>query len=141
MTTTALALLFASASASFNLPQGLLSGLCWVESNHKVDAIHRYDGRKLRPGHIPAASRGICQIKLGVARSLGFVGTGRDLMDPQANIYYAAKLLKLHLEDNDGDLEMAIAAYNMGHCKFDKRECILNRVYVDKVLKAWREHR
>ena len=62
---TNLIMLFLSASNAYNLPTGLLSALCFVESGHKAQAVHHDDGN--------GDSLGVCQIKLEYVRCRAYV--------------------------------------------------------------------
>lgn len=124
MNSLILTLLFNSTSAQFGLPQGLLSALCYVESTHKVTAVHKDDGS--------SNSVGICQIKLITAKGLGFQGTEKQLMEPKVNIYYAAKYLAKQRK-RYGSITRGIIAYNRGNAKGLTRSN-----YSDKVTKQWR---
>lgn len=124
-----IALGFAMATSFFNLPQGLLPAICYVESHHKVNAINKYDGK--------TPSYGLCQIKEKVARDLGYTGSVRELHhNPITNTWYAAKLLRYQLNRYDGDPRKAVSAYNMGHFK-ERHGKTINRKYVSKVFQAW----
>ncbi len=118
------------ASQTFNLPPGLLSAVCWVESTHNPIALNVEDGG--------SPSRGVCQVKESTARHLGFTGPAHKLMDPSENTHYAAKYLRLQL-DRYGDTLQAVAAYNAGSYRADKNGHPRNRAYVRKVFKAWAE--
>lgn len=124
MSTVILTLLFATTSAQFKLPENLLSSLCWVESKHKVDAIHKDDGT--------TNSVGICQIKLKTAKWMGFKGTEKQLMDPKTNIYYAAKYLA-YQHSRYKSINKAIIAYNIGNAKN-----LTSTKYSTKVNTQWR---
>lgn len=133
MNTTTLALALLSASQSFELPKGMLSAICWVESTHRTHLISHNDGK--------GNSVGVCQIKLSTAKLVGFSGTEKELLHPSVNTYYAAKYLKKQLGRYDGDVLKAIAAYNAGTYRAGTSTFALNQKYVDKVLKAWDEQR
>lgn len=124
MTPLMLALLFAAASRNFGLPPNLLDSLCFVESSHRITAIHEDDGN--------SDSLGVCQIKFETAQWLGFEGTADDLMDPSVNIYYAAKFLSYQLKRYRGQTEKAVIAYNRGNAAGVTRTS-----YSVKVLKQW----
>lgn len=124
-----LILAFSSVSQTFDLPPGLLSALCFVESRHNPEAIHMDDGG--------SASLGICEIKLNTAKGLGFKGSQKDLMQPQINIYYAGKYLKQQLVRYDGNYLKAVASYNAGKYRVDDMGATKNWVYVHKVMKTW----
>lgn len=121
-----LTMMFNQASLQFDLPQGLLESLCWVESSHKVTAIHHDDG--------DSDSLGICQIKYTTSKWLGFKGTPKQLMNPRVNIYYAAKFLS-YQQHRYNSITRGIVAYNIGNAKHLTRSN-----YSDKVLKTWRSH-
>ncbi len=126
-------LLFFNITAQLELPPGLLSALCWVESNHKVTAINAQDGG--------SASYGVCQIKLDTARMLGYKGTVKTLKEPAVNVYWAGRYLKYQLDRYSGDPRKAVAAYNAGTHRVNKKGLIKNRKYVEKVFKAWARYK
>lgn len=120
-----LMLIMLSTTKAFNLPAGLLAGICKVESNYNVNAMHYDDGN--------GTSIGVCQIKLSTARQYGYKGSERHLKDPTVNVFYAGKFLRHQLDRYSGDYHKAISAYNAGsYRKF-------NHKYVKKVLKTWKE--
>lgn len=123
-----LSILFLSATAAFHLPTGLLSSLCYVESGHKIEAVHHDDGT--------GDSLGVCQIQYRTAKGLGFRGTAKDLMDPQVNVVYAAIYLRKQLNRYHDNVARAVAAYNAGSYR-PAAVGARNQNYVDKVFKAW----
>lgn len=106
---TTLALLFAAATNTFDLPPGLLQAVCFVESGYNTSAIHHNDG--------DGDSLGICQIKAKTATWLGYKGTQEELMGAYVNIYYAAKYLKYNINRYHGDIARALVAYNKGNAR------------------------
>ncbi len=112
-------------SAQNHLPANLLNSLCWVESKHNIAAIHHDDGN--------SDSVGICQIKLATAKSLGFIGTQKQLMGAKINIKYAAKFLAYQIKRYNGNVTKGIIAYNRGNAKG-----LTATKYSDKVLKQWK---
>lgn len=133
MSSAYLAALFLSVSHNYNLPPQLLSALCYVESTHKINAYHMDDGN--------SPSLGICQVKLGTARLLGFRGTEEQLMDPEVNIEYAGKYLSKQLRRYAQDVHKAVSAYNSGTWMTNDRGETKNLKYVAKVFKALQERR
>lgn len=119
-----LAALFIATSFQFNLPSGLLSSLCYVESGHEIEAFHEHDGE--------GNSVGICQIKLKTAKGLGFKGTEKDLMVPATNIYYAAAYLSWQRRRYHGSITRAVIAYNIGNAKG-----LSETEYSVKVMNQW----
>lgn len=118
--------LFTTATIQFNLPQGLLASLCFVESRHDVAAIHEDDG--------DSNSIGVCQIKLKTAQWFGFRGSERELMRPATNIYYAAAYLSYQQRRYKGDITKAVIAYNVGNAKG-----LTQTEYSAKVLGQWQQ--
>ena len=116
--------LFIATSQEFNLPENLLSSICYVESKHDVKAVHVDDG--------PSNSLGVCQIKHSTAQWLGFKGTAQELMEPKNNIYYAGKYLAYQL-NRYKQINKAVIAYNLGHSKD-----LTSTKYQVKVFKVWR---
>jgi soluble lytic murein transglycosylase-like protein len=129
MTLAALTLYFSTMAGIYNLPEGLLDSVCLIESNYNAQAINVDDGN--------SSSIGICQIKVSTARIFGFRGSERDLENPGTNIRYAARYLSYQLHRYSGDIPRAVSAYNAGTCRLNKNGLILNRNYVNKVMKVW----
>ena len=125
--------MFLALSTVYNLPPGLNSAVCWVESSHRVNVVHRDDG-----GH---NSVGICQIQLPTARFLGFKGSEADLYQTDTNLRLSSAYLRYQLLRYRGDVGKAISAYNMGHYKLNAQGIVANKSYVDKVMKARKERR
>jgi soluble lytic murein transglycosylase-like protein len=126
---TTMILMFASITNALNLPEGLLSSLCYVESKHNANIVHYNDKG--------SDSLGICQIKYTTAKELGYKGTPDKLVkDPKTNAFYAGKYLNKQLNKYN-NYSCAIAAYNAGKCRLNKNGQIKNKVYVDKVLNTW----
>lgn len=120
-----LAEIFTATSLALGLPQGLLSSVCWVESNHNVRAIHHNDGQ--------GTSLGICQIKRSTAAFLAYRGTESGLREPETNIWYSGLYLaKQHRRY--GSWTKAICAYNRGSCYSNG----INR-YTSRVFVRWGE--
>ncbi len=56
---------------------------------------------------------GLCQIWLTTAQGIGYTGTPQQLLDPETNIYWGSKYLKMSL-DKFSDVRDAISGYNSG---------------------------
>jgi hypothetical protein len=119
------------ASQAYNLPEGLLSAVCYVESTHKVDVGRVHDGGSL--------SHGPCQIKLIAARTTGFQGTAVQLDDVFTGVIYAASYLRYQI-DRYHDPIKAVAAYNAGKYRGVNGKP-KNYKYVNKVMAAWKQKR
>ncbi len=84
-------------AARFDLSPALLEAVVWQESRWRADAVS------------PAGARGLAQLMPGTARDLGV-----DPDNPLANLEGGARYLREQLDRFDGDLELALAAYNAG---------------------------
>ncbi len=137
MTTLALFALFINTSQTYGLPYGLLSSVCYVESHHKTKVVNHHDGRLRNGTRAYDPSVGMCQIKLTTAKQFEPNITHTQLLNPKVNARIAAKYLQWQLDRYDNDIPAAVAAYNAGSCRFNKRGQIKNREYVRKVFSAW----
>ena len=85
------------AAASANLSPTLLSALVWQESRWNPQAVS------------PKGAIGLAQLMPATARDLGV-----NPADPTANLIGGARYLRYLLDQFDGDVEKALAAYNAG---------------------------
>lgn len=93
----ALAPAFDHSGAVVGLSPELLEAVAWAESRFNPDA------------RSPKGAQGVMQLMPGTAAELGV-----DPTVPQDNIRGGARYLRQMLETFDGDLELALAAYNAG---------------------------
>lgn len=116
------------ASKQYGIDLALMYAICTVESNCKHKTYNHNDGTsKQKALGIKVPSVGLFQIKLGTARGLGFKGTYAQLMQPEVNAMYAAKLLR-NLYNRYHSTDKVISAYNAG--KYTTQ----NQRYVNLVL-------
>jgi soluble lytic murein transglycosylase-like protein len=85
------------AAAAANVSPTLLSALVWQESRWNQAAIS------------PKGAIGLAQLMPATARNLGV-----NPADPVANLNGGARYLRQLLDEFDGDVEKALAAYNAG---------------------------
>ncbi len=111
-----------AAAQKYNLPSKLIHSVIRAESNFRADAVS------------PAGARGLMQLMPATARELGVT----DSFDVTQNIDGGARYLRQMLDRFDGDLKLALAAYNAGpgtvqryHGEVPYRE---TREYVRRVL-------
>lgn len=109
-----------------NLPPNLLKAICYVETGHNLKLRYKFD--------VYSNSYGICQVKIGAARQMGFTHPEKLLAQPDVNARIAAKYLQYQLKRYNGDVKKAITAYNRGSFKPNYN---LNNKYVAKVYQAW----
>lgn len=130
---SALAAFFVLVSQTNNLPPGLLRAVCYVESKHVPESIHRDDG-----GH---NSIGICQLQHPTAVFMGYRGGEAGLLETHINVRVAGAYLGWELHRYHGDVVKAVAAYNSGSYRVNVKGLPFNGAYVRKVLDAWKEKR
>lgn len=86
------------AAATFNIPSAWLAAIMEVESSYKVRAVS------------PAGALGLMQLMPQTAKRYNL----QRPFDPVANVYAGAKHLRDLLDEFNGDLVKATAAYNAG---------------------------
>lgn len=128
-----LAITFASTTTALQLPDGLLSSLCFVESSHNPKAVNKLDGN--------SPSLGLCQIKLDTARTLGFKGDAKLLMNANLNAYFAGQYLKKQISRYHGDIRKAVGAYNSGTYRENEAGNPINSLYIRKVFAKWTKNK
>lgn len=90
--------IFEEAARLYNVPAALLKAMGKAESGFNADAVS------------PAGAQGVMQLMPATARALGV----DDPFDARSNIMGGAKYIAEKLNDYDGDIELALAAYNAG---------------------------
>ena len=86
------------AAAKYHLSPDLISAVIRAESNFEVEAVSR------------AGAKGLMQLMPATARELGVT----DIFDIDQNIQGGAKYLRKMLDQFDGNVRKALAAYNAG---------------------------
>ena len=97
-TTASLEEIFEQAAQTYNVPKNLIKAIAKAESDFRPDATSK------------AGAQGIMQLMPATARELGVT----DSYDPYQNIMGGTKYISQMLQKYDGDISLALAAYNAG---------------------------
>ena len=86
------------AAAKYGLDPNLVAAVIWAESSGDPNAVSK------------KGAQGLMQLMPATARELG-VG---NVLDPRQNVDGGSHYLRRMLDEHDGDLSLALAAYNAG---------------------------
>ena len=96
----------------YEVPRPLVHRVVIRESTHRPEAINR-------PYY------GLMQILPATARSMGFQGAPRDLLDAETNLKYSVKYLRGAWLISDGSYDNAVKHYSRGYYHEAKRRGML----------------
>lgn len=116
------------ASKRYDLPKELIKAVIKAESNFNPIAIS------------PKNAMGLMQLMPSTAMEMGV----KDIFDPFQNIMGGAKYLRKMLDRFNGNLFLALSAYNAGPERVSRSGGIPDieetKEYVDRVIKFYREY-
>jgi soluble lytic murein transglycosylase-like protein len=93
-----LASIISDAAAKYGVDPNLVAAMAWQESRFDANAVSRI------------GAEGVMQLKPRTARALGV----KDSFDARQNVMGGTKYLKQLLDRFQGDVDLALAAYNAG---------------------------
>ncbi len=117
-----------AASKTYDLPYNLIKAVIKTESGFNPYAVS------------PKGAVGLMQVMPQTAEEMGVA----DVSNPAANVFCGSLYLKKMIERNNGNIELALAAYNSGQGNVDKYGGIPpfteTQNYVKKVLNYYNEY-
>jgi Soluble lytic murein transglycosylase and related regulatory proteins (some contain LysM/invasin domains) len=106
--------LIVRAADDLEIPEALLHRVIQRESDYRADARN-------------GPYWGLMQILPQTARTMGFRGEPRELLDPEVNLRYAGRYLRGAWIVSEGDMDRAVMFYARGYYYDARDRCLLVR--------------
>ena len=117
------------AANRYNVDPAMVMAIIMAESSYNPKAISK------------KGAKGLMQLMPTTARSLGV----KDIFNPEHNINAGVRYFKKLLNQFDGDVELALAAYNAGSRKVREHRGIppfrATKYYIKKFIKYYRYYK
>jgi len=117
------------AANRYKVDPAMVMAIIMAESSYNPKAISK------------KGAKGLMQLMPTTARSLGV----KDIFNPEHNINAGVRYFKKLLNQFDGDVELALAAYNAGSRKVKEHRGIppfrATKYYIKKVIKYYRHYK
>ncbi|WP_370222931.1 transglycosylase SLT domain-containing protein [Pararhodobacter marinus] len=110
--TVEMRLLIEDAADELDIPEALLHRVIQRESDYRANARN-------------GPYYGLMQILPQTARTMGFRGEPRELLDPRVNLRYAGRYLRGAWLVADGDMDDAVMHYARGYYYTARDRCML----------------
>jgi hypothetical protein len=121
--------LIVRVSKAHHVDPALVKAIIMAESGYNPQALSK-DG-----------AGGLMQLMPGTADSLGV----QDIFDPEDNVSGGVKYLKQLLNEFDGEIKLALAAYNAGSSKVKTYKGVppigATQAYINKVIKYYQHYK
>jgi hypothetical protein len=127
-----------------DLPFG--SAMSLAAERHRVDGLLVAAIVEAESGFVPdrVSPKGAVGLMQVLPSTAGDYGEAKDLLDPRTNLDVGSRYLGRLIENFDGDLELAVAAYNAGPGAVERYGGVPpyteTKDYVRKVLTLYDEH-
>jgi soluble lytic murein transglycosylase-like protein len=107
--------LIAQLAVAHGVPESFVHRVVKRESRYRPDAVNR-------------RCFGLMQLKHATARSMGYDGSPRGLLDPRINLTYGIPYLANAYKIAEGDADLAVRLYASGYYRTAKRKNMLGEL-------------
>lgn len=114
------------AGADHDIEPALIKAVIMVESGYNEKAVSR------------RGAKGLMQLMPDTANAMGV----EDIFDPEHNIHGGVRYIRHLIDKFDGDVELALAAYNAGSRRVKQYNGVppfkATQIYIKKIIKYYR---